>query len=636
MQVDWFQDITDLHVAQFNEWRLYPQKGQKDDLPELPVAINGLIDDLCRGVEPMLLEKAVTAEATFFDWLGKSCHQWSKISGHTRDQFLPPGFITWFCSLRRHVLPRPVEILERPGQSEMAFTRRLYAQLLDGFFLQARQFYQNATVHANFPHPYNQRNQAVLPDYLLYLSKSDQVFIVAEDKPGNSATLATHPDFTKLLVEMRLFLRNMVQRLGDKGESARVFGFLEDGFGVRLLCMRPRITVVGEVTTIKAFTFTLVGRYLLNQQIPPELIKNLCKIYHCGTKLKQIIATLPNVRMRSTPVKKIPSGSKRSHSSGNSESQGSSNRESGTAMPIRRNPRRGTGNDELLEQIQHLFPTCSRLKSFRQSGCNAALFTGRSTTTTGHDHKVLIKVASSSNHETPREIQVLQKLAGCKYIIELENWRFLDQRNGVYAALFPRKQSLLENPPKTVREITSCIEDIANALHYCHALGVIHRDVKQDNICFDQATRTFVLIDFDHASTHCPATSRAGTPMYCAPEIDGLQPYTTAVDIWSLGNTLFIALWCHTTHVGILLGELLLQKFVPELPSDNPIHVRTLLLKELKARCAMQSLTQLFINMTEHVALQRYTSQDILNSLLVLKNELPQSIAPAGFPQIEN
>ena len=83
---------------------------------------------------------------------------------------------------------------------------------------------------------------------------------------------------------------------------------------------------------------------------------------------------------------------------------------------------------------------------------------------------------------------------------------------------------------------------IANALAYVHSRGIIHRDVKPDNIRVDVAGRV-KLVDFGIAKSDDLSVTGAGftvgTPYYMAPEqIRGLKP-TPLVDIYAFGVLLF-------------------------------------------------------------------------------------------------
>ncbi len=83
---------------------------------------------------------------------------------------------------------------------------------------------------------------------------------------------------------------------------------------------------------------------------------------------------------------------------------------------------------------------------------------------------------------------------------------------------------------------------IAGALAYVHSKGIIHRDVKPDNIRVD-VTGQVKLVDFGIAKTDDLSLTGAGftvgTPYYMAPEqIRGLKP-THLVDVYAFGVLLF-------------------------------------------------------------------------------------------------
>jgi serine/threonine protein kinase len=83
---------------------------------------------------------------------------------------------------------------------------------------------------------------------------------------------------------------------------------------------------------------------------------------------------------------------------------------------------------------------------------------------------------------------------------------------------------------------------IAGALAYVHSKGIIHRDVKPDNIWVD-VTGQVKLVDFGIAKSDALSLTGAGftvgTPYYMAPEqIRGLKP-THLVDVYSFGVLLF-------------------------------------------------------------------------------------------------
>ncbi|MBV6520819.1 MAG: Serine/threonine-protein kinase PknD [Gemmatimonadaceae bacterium] len=86
--------------------------------------------------------------------------------------------------------------------------------------------------------------------------------------------------------------------------------------------------------------------------------------------------------------------------------------------------------------------------------------------------------------------------------------------------------------------------DVARALGFAHREGVIHRDIKVDNIMFDVHGNA-VVADFGIAravSGHKQQTGTnmvVGTPQYFAPEQARAKPLDGRADIYSLGVTLY-------------------------------------------------------------------------------------------------
>jgi serine/threonine protein kinase/formylglycine-generating enzyme required for sulfatase activity len=94
-------------------------------------------------------------------------------------------------------------------------------------------------------------------------------------------------------------------------------------------------------------------------------------------------------------------------------------------------------------------------------------------------------------------------------------------------------------------QVAELVANIADALHYAHGQGVIHRDVKPHNILIGRDGRPF-LVDFGLAKDRDdPSISRsgevAGTPFYMSPEqAEGRRRELDArTDVFSLGVVLY-------------------------------------------------------------------------------------------------
>lgn len=92
-------------------------------------------------------------------------------------------------------------------------------------------------------------------------------------------------------------------------------------------------------------------------------------------------------------------------------------------------------------------------------------------------------------------------------------------------------------------EVLQIIRDIAEALHYAHQIGMVHRDVKPANILFNERGQA-ILTDFGIArlaegSKLTQDNVAVGTPAYMAPEQASGDPVDARTDIYALGVILY-------------------------------------------------------------------------------------------------
>ncbi|OQR97969.1 Protein kinase domain containing protein [Achlya hypogyna] len=95
------------------------------------------------------------------------------------------------------------------------------------------------------------------------------------------------------------------------------------------------------------------------------------------------------------------------------------------------------------------------------------------------------------------------------------------------------------------------LHQLVNAVAACHAAGIVHRDIKLENVLVtaidptEPWKLTVQLADFGFAvSARHPLTRQCGTEGYMAPEMCAKQSYDTSVDIWSLG----VVAYCLLQH----------------------------------------------------------------------------------------
>jgi serine/threonine-protein kinase len=173
------------------------------------------------------------------------------------------------------------------------------------------------------------------------------------------------------------------------------------------------------------------------------------------------------------------------------------------------------------------------------------------------------------------------------------------------------------DPPLSIRDFLTVMQDVAEALAAAHAAGIVHRDIKPDNIFLhrDRASGLSVpkVLDFGIGKFAAGGSSGAtatgavlGSPRYMSPEqsrsassVDGRS------DLWACGVLLFEALTGTRPHEGDSYSSLILavcttppasiDQMVPELPEAlrsivrdclKPIELRIASAGELAARLA--------------------------------------------------
>jgi serine/threonine protein kinase len=88
---------------------------------------------------------------------------------------------------------------------------------------------------------------------------------------------------------------------------------------------------------------------------------------------------------------------------------------------------------------------------------------------------------------------------------------------------------------------------IVQAVRYLHDFGVVHRDLKLENVMMTDKTNTArpKIVDFGLAKIIGPnetADEPFGTLGYVAPEVLKKMPYSFSCDIWSVGCIMYALL----------------------------------------------------------------------------------------------
>jgi eukaryotic-like serine/threonine-protein kinase len=150
-----------------------------------------------------------------------------------------------------------------------------------------------------------------------------------------------------------------------------------------------------------------------------------------------------------------------------------------------------------------------------------------------------------------------------------------------YVDGFPLSRRIAEDGRLTPDETMTIVAQVADALEAAHSVGIVHRDVKPDNVLIGSSGHA-VLVDFGIA--HTLATEGltgvrdvVGTALYMAPEQAIKSPVTPATDVYALGALAYHCLAGQPPFVGdnaLSVAMAHVQADVPPLPADVPPAVR--------------------------------------------------------------
>jgi dienelactone hydrolase len=158
----------------------------------------------------------------------------------------------------------------------------------------------------------------------------------------------------------------------------------------------------------------------------------------------------------------------------------------------------------------------------------------------------------------------------------------------------------IKTGPVSVKDATSILLQVAQALEEAHEQGVIHRDLKPANVMVTPKGNAKVL-DFGLAKLLAPTASdatmsfaetkgMAGTPLYMSPEQINGQAVDARSDLWSLGVLYYEALTGRTPFEGTNTWSVLraiaespiepVSKLKPEIPAEAQEILTRLLQKD--------------------------------------------------------
>mmetsp|Transcript_21629 Transcript_21629/g.50539 ORF Transcript_21629/g.50539 Transcript_21629/m.50539 type:complete len:335 (-) Transcript_21629:31-1035(-) len=158
------------------------------------------------------------------------------------------------------------------------------------------------------------------------------------------------------------------------------------------------------------------------------------------------------------------------------------------------------------------------------------------------DKEVVIKVLKPvKKKKIKREIKILENVSKGPNIVALFDV-VRDPMTKTPALVFEWVNNTdwkVLYPQLTVQDIRFYLYEVLRALDYCHSQGLMHRDLKPQNVMIDHQERKVRVIDWGLAEFYHPLQEynvRVASRYYKGPELlvnDTLYDYS--LDMWSLG-----------------------------------------------------------------------------------------------------
>jgi len=170
----------------------------------------------------------------------------------------------------------------------------------------------------------------------------------------------------------------------------------------------------------------------------------------------------------------------------------------------------------------------------------------------GRDDMVRAKLYKDYQYSV-NEIDTMEKLNGTSNVVYFEDKRIYDRDDMFGWDILIRMELLvrLDNwfredaRRRDLRNIYRIWNDLYEGLKVCETFGIVHMDIKPENIFYSPAIDYFKLGDFGEAQVIDPQTGLAakgktvGSYSYMSPEVEARRGATFASDIYSLGLVMY-------------------------------------------------------------------------------------------------
>ncbi|KAI8034299.1 serine/threonine-protein kinase par-1 [Drosophila gunungcola] len=241
-------------------------------------------------------------------------------------------------------------------------------------------------------------------------------------------------------------------------------------------------------------------------------------------------------------------------------------------------------------------------------------------------NEVAIKIIDKSQldqtnlQKVYREVEIMKRLKH-PHIIKL--YQVMETKNMIYiVSEYASQGEIFDYIAKYGRMSESAARykfwQIISAVEYCHKKGIVHRDLKAENLLLD-LNMNIKIADFGFSNHFKPGELLAtwcGSPPYAAPEVfEGKQYTGPEIDIWSLGVVLYVlvcgALPFDGSTLQSLRDRVLSGRFrIPFFMSSECEHlIRRMLVLEPTRRYTIEQIKRhrwMCPELLEHILIAKY------------------------------
>ena len=248
-------------------------------------------------------------------------------------------------------------------------------------------------------------------------------------------------------------------------------------------------------------------------------------------------------------------------------------------------------------------------------------------------------------NEAKREISILKNLDHPNIVKIYEYYEKENDNIDIVMELIDGQElfdKLMKVSHFTEQQTAIIMFQIFSSIKYCHDNGIIHRDIKAENIIIQDEKQLYVkLIDFGSCeiltNTKLTTNYKVGSPSYIAPEILNGEEYDYCCDIWSLGVLMYYLLCGNKPFTGNTEEEIYKAIKTKELKFKDKIWdnisneaknlIKNMLVKNRKKRININQVlnsdwikNNLNKNNAKDIHDEKYLKEKIITNIVKFKN----------------